>query len=141
MVLLVFIEVLAELIDPGGQDCNLHFRRAGIFCVSLVIFDDLCLLLCFDRHVRDAPPRHQVASYLPNGRRAGHIRLPCRSMRQSDESGEDRRRDYVMQAELPKALLRLARRQGWLVQGLAPPWTDGRSLAAGAKSYNGRSAA
>jgi hypothetical protein len=50
VVLLVLIEVLAELIDSRREDGNLHFRRAGIFSVRLVLFDDLVLLVCFDRH-------------------------------------------------------------------------------------------
>jgi hypothetical protein len=68
MVLLMLVEVLPELIDARRDDRDLHFRRAGIFIVSLVIFDDLRLLLCGDRHREIAPPRHQVASIQARGR-------------------------------------------------------------------------
>src|SRR5262245_26445014 len=40
MVLLVRIKMLAQIIDPLGQQGDLHLRRTGIFRVGLVIGND-----------------------------------------------------------------------------------------------------
>lgn len=43
-------QVSDHLIDPVGQQCDLHFRRAGVVAVRLVIADDLCTLFFFKSH-------------------------------------------------------------------------------------------
>jgi|ERR1700728_4407665 hypothetical protein len=44
MVLLMEIEMPAKLVDPLGEQRDLHFRRPGILLVDFVIGDDLLLL-------------------------------------------------------------------------------------------------
>ncbi len=41
MVLCVCLEVLGQIVDPFGQDRNLHFRRARIHLVGLKRGDNL----------------------------------------------------------------------------------------------------
>jgi uncharacterized membrane protein YhiD involved in acid resistance len=41
VVLLVGLEVAGELLDAGGQQRDLDFRRTGIVGGALVLFDDL----------------------------------------------------------------------------------------------------
>src|SRR5690606_13446430 len=44
MVTLVRVEVTAEAVDALGQQCNLHFRRAGVFRVAAELGEDAALL-------------------------------------------------------------------------------------------------
>jgi len=44
MILGVSLEMLGELYDSAGQQCNLDFRRAGVLLMKTVAFDDLRLL-------------------------------------------------------------------------------------------------
>jgi hypothetical protein len=45
MVFFMNIEMLAELIDARGNQRDLHFRRAGVFIVNLVLVNNLLFLL------------------------------------------------------------------------------------------------
>src|SRR5687767_9556852 len=44
VIALVRAEMLTETIDAGGQQCDLHFRRAGIVGVAAVLGDDSALI-------------------------------------------------------------------------------------------------
>src|SRR5687768_2683432 len=46
MVALVGDEVLAELVDACGEQCDLHLRRARVFGVTSILRDDSAFLLC-----------------------------------------------------------------------------------------------
>ena len=45
VVLLVHLQVLGELIDPLGEDSDLHLGGAGIALVGLVVLDNSCFLV------------------------------------------------------------------------------------------------
>ena len=47
-VLLVDLQVLGEVTDTNGQDCNLNLRRTGVLLVLAVLLDELCYLLLGD---------------------------------------------------------------------------------------------
>ena len=52
--MLVLTQVLSQLVDTGGEDSDLHLGGAGITVVTLVLNDDLSLLILLD-HL-DSPP-------------------------------------------------------------------------------------
>src|SRR5262249_46507811 len=73
VVVLVYLEVLGEIVDPPRQQCDLDFRRAGVTLTGRVPGDDLLLDRCVQRHVRSlifdpdfGAPRRDPA---PRGRR------------------------------------------------------------------------
>ena len=45
-VLAVFPEVLGEVFDARGEQCDLHFGRAGVILVGTELFDDFCFINC-----------------------------------------------------------------------------------------------
>src|SRR5262245_40238116 len=45
VIALVGAEMLTETIDACGQQCNLHFRRAGVLLVASILLDNSALLL------------------------------------------------------------------------------------------------
>ena len=51
MILLVRLEVLGQFGNASGQKSDLNFRRAGVLLVSLVIADDLVLILNSQSHL------------------------------------------------------------------------------------------
>ena len=50
VVLLVFLEVAVQFVDAGGQQCNLDFRRTGVFVATCVVRDDRGLVDVFYGH-------------------------------------------------------------------------------------------
>jgi len=56
MILLVRLEMLGQMIDPGAQQGNLHLRRAGVIGVVCVLGDNFLLLFrlrCHDFLLQD----------------------------------------------------------------------------------------
>src|SRR5215831_17331334 len=51
MVVLVYLEVLGEIVDPPCQQSDLDLRRTGITLIGRVPGDDLLLDCCVQRHV------------------------------------------------------------------------------------------
>jgi len=47
VVLLVLLQVIRELVDPLGQQRDLHIRRAGISLVQSEVLDELRFLFRF----------------------------------------------------------------------------------------------
>ena len=45
VIVLVLLEVLGELLDADGQQCNLSLRRTGVSGVQAVLCKDFFLLL------------------------------------------------------------------------------------------------
>jgi hypothetical protein len=50
-ILHVRFEVLGQLVDARGQQCDLDFRRAGIALRTLVVANDLSLPIGRDGHL------------------------------------------------------------------------------------------
>src|SRR4029079_3656949 len=50
MVLDVILEMPGQVVDARGQQCDLHFRRAGVGLRTLMILQDLSLLDRRNRH-------------------------------------------------------------------------------------------
>jgi hypothetical protein len=44
------LEMLGEMIDPGGQQCDLHLSRTGVTFMQLVLFNNLPLCVFRNRH-------------------------------------------------------------------------------------------
>jgi hypothetical protein len=44
LIMFVGFQVFDKLIDSLGQQCHLHFGRAGVVFVEVVFLDDLLLL-------------------------------------------------------------------------------------------------
>src|ERR1700741_920483 len=51
VILLVRLEMIGEVIDAGGQQGNLHFRRAGVVRRAAEVSNDLAGLFCGEGHV------------------------------------------------------------------------------------------
>src|SRR5262245_28087798 len=51
MIALVLLEVVLELVDPGGEEGDLHFRRAGVAGGARIVRDDRFLIDWRHRHV------------------------------------------------------------------------------------------
>src|SRR6266699_1528006 len=51
MVVLVYLEVLGEIVDPPRQQCDLDLRRTGVTLTGRVPGDDLLLDCYVQRHV------------------------------------------------------------------------------------------
>ena len=61
MILLVGLEVIRQVVDPGRQQCDLHFRRTGITFVNLAVLYNLPFGVFRNRHafpypMADVPP-------------------------------------------------------------------------------------
>jgi hypothetical protein len=54
------VEMLPEVVDPLGDQRDLHFGRTRILVVDLVVSDDLLFLLDGNRHL--IAPRHLETS-------------------------------------------------------------------------------
>jgi hypothetical protein len=50
VVLGVLLEVLGQVVDPRGQEGDLHFRRTGVVLRALVVQEDLGLVDVGDCH-------------------------------------------------------------------------------------------
>ena len=50
MVLLVSLEMITEVINPLGQQCDLHLGRPGVILVYPKLFNDLLFSVCCDAH-------------------------------------------------------------------------------------------
>ncbi len=50
VVLLVILQVLGEHLDLGGQDRDLHLRRAGVLFVGLRFLNQLLLFRALEGH-------------------------------------------------------------------------------------------
>ena len=44
-VLAVFLQVLGQVVDTEGEQCDLALSRTGVFCVVAVLSEQLCFLL------------------------------------------------------------------------------------------------
>jgi hypothetical protein len=51
MIRLVSFEMLGQVLDPGGQQCYLHFGRARVALVGFKAGNDLFPFFCV-KHVR-----------------------------------------------------------------------------------------
>src|SRR5690242_17038961 len=73
MVVLVYLEVLGEIVDPPRQQSDLDLRRTGVTLIGRVPGDDLLLDCCVQRHVRSLS-----CSVIPEGTSAhsGPTRVP-----------------------------------------------------------------
>src|SRR5579859_1141266 len=49
-ILLVVAQMAGQILDPFGQDRDLHFRRTGVAFLGGVFFDELVLALSGNRH-------------------------------------------------------------------------------------------
>ena len=54
VILLVYLQVLGQLLDAGGQDCNLNLRGTGVGSVGTVCLDNGSLVFLTD-HVGSSP--------------------------------------------------------------------------------------
>ena len=54
VILLVYLQVLGQLLDAGGQDCNLNLRGTGVGSVGTVCLDNGSLVFLTD-HVGISP--------------------------------------------------------------------------------------
>jgi hypothetical protein len=50
VVVLVLLEVLGEVLDALGEQCNLNFRGSGVAGVGCVLVDDCFLDICRKSH-------------------------------------------------------------------------------------------
>jgi hypothetical protein len=51
VVVLVLLEVLGQILDARGEQCNLNLRGSSVTGVRCVFFDDRLLDVCFESHV------------------------------------------------------------------------------------------
>jgi hypothetical protein len=67
-VVFMHLEMLDQLIDPSGQKRNLHFRRAGVCRMNLMLFDYGLLFTLREWHNRSPFLRVKAAirSTLPH---------------------------------------------------------------------------
>src|SRR5580700_151092 len=75
VVMLVHLQVLSQVVDPPGQQCDLDLRRAGVTLIGRVTRDDLRLHGRVERHVAPSSASSSVRySAWPGSREPGACR-------------------------------------------------------------------